>query len=57
MVPVIAIDVGVEEPGVDDQCDGWASLERITRAVIETTTEKLDLTGDQRDGSCNSRDP
>jgi hypothetical protein len=38
MVPVIAIDVGVEGSGVDDQRDGWTSLARISSIRSEVTS-------------------
>ena len=38
MVPVIAIDVGVEGPGIDDQCDGWTSLARISSIRSEMSS-------------------
>ncbi len=41
MVPVVAIDVGVEGPGVDDQCDGWTSLARISSIRSEISARPL----------------
>ena len=41
VVPVTAIDVGVEGPGIDDQRDGWTSLARISSIRSEMSSRPL----------------